>query len=250
MPESNAAITIAPTRFIRQDWETYSAEEHAVWATLYRRRMVALQGSGSRLFLEGAERIGLQPDRVPDLADVNRRLASRTGWSAVAVSGFLPAREFFSCLAGQRFPTTVTVRPRQHLDYLPEPDIFHDVFGHVPLHAHPVFALFLQRFGAIASAAWTEEQVQAMARLFWFTVEFGLIREQGDIKVYGSGLISSHADAANALGTQCDRRPFDLETVLAQPFEIDRLQRVLFVIDSFDQLFIAVEDAQRRLGLE
>ncbi len=143
----------------------------------------------------------------------------------------------------------MSVRPRTQLDYLPEPDIFHDVFGHVPLHAHPVFASFLQRFGASACLAETEQEVQAMARLFWFTVEFGLIREQGDIKVYGSGLILSHADAANALGTQCDRHPFDLEVVLAQPFEIDRLQRVLFVIDSFDQLFIAVEDAQRRLGL-
>jgi phenylalanine-4-hydroxylase len=211
--------------------------------------MAALAGTGSQLFLEGAKRIGLQSDRVPDLADINRRLSAWTGWMAVPVSGFLPAREFFECLGARRFPTTVKVRPRAQLDYLPEPDIFHDVFGHVPLHAHPVFASFLQRFGASAATAKTDAQVQAMARLFWFTVEFGLIREKGEIKVYGSGLISSHGDAANALGPKCDRRPFSLPAVLDQAFEIDHLQDVLFVIDSFDELFDAVEDAQRSLGL-
>jgi len=235
--------------FTRQDWAAYTEEEHGVWGLLYKRRMVALQHTGSRLFLEGAQWIGLRPDRVPDLADVNARLAARTGWSAVAVTGFLPAREFFGCLAQRRFPTTVTVRPRNQLDYLPEPDIFHDVFGHVPLHAHPVFADFLQRFGRAASAAVTDEQVEAMARLFWFTVEFGLIREGTGTKVYGSGLISSHGDAANALGPDCDRRPFSLEAVLAQPFEIDHFQHVLFTIDSFEQLFAAVAEAERRLGL-
>ncbi|HMA40107.1 MAG TPA: phenylalanine 4-monooxygenase [Gemmatimonadales bacterium] len=235
--------------FTRQDWAAYTEEEHGVWRLLYERRMAALRHTGSRLFLEGAQWIGLRPDRVPDLVDVNARLAARTGWSAVAVTGFLPAREFFGCLAQRRFPTTVTVRPRSQLDYLPEPDIFHDVFGHVPLHAHPVFADFLQRFGRAASAAVSDQQVEAMARLFWFTVEFGLIREGTETRVYGSGLISSHGDAANALGPNCDRRPFTLDAVLAQPFEIDHFQEVLFTIDSFEQLFAAVAEAERRLEL-
>jgi phenylalanine-4-hydroxylase len=211
--------------------------------------MAVLEHTGSRLFLEGAARIGLRRDQVPDLADVNARLGARTGWAAVPVSGFLPAREFFRCLAQRRFPTTVAVRPRSHLDYLPEPDIFHDVFGHVPLHAHPIFADFLQRFGRAASAAVTDEQVEAMARLFWFTVEFGLIREANQVKVYGSGLISSHGDAANALGPDCDRQPFTLEAVLAQPFAIDRFQEVLFMIESFAQLFAAVAAAERLLDI-
>ncbi len=247
MRTQDAPSTAAQSFFITQNPDAYAAEDHAVWSILYDRRMQALQATGSRVFLEGAERIGLRPDRVPDLSDVNRRLGARTGWTAVAVSGFLPAREFFASLADRRFPTTVRVRPRQQLDYLPEPDIFHDVFGHVPLHAHRVFADFLQRFGRAAGAAKNAEQVEAMARLFWFTVEFGLIREAGDVKVYGSGLISSHSDAANALGPRCDRRPFSLGAVQAQPFEIDRLQDVLFVIDSFDQLFEAVEQAERLL---
>jgi phenylalanine-4-hydroxylase len=138
------------------------------------------------------------------------------------------------------------VRPRAQLDYLPEPDIFHDVFGHVPLHSDPVFADFLQQFGALAAGAETPEETTQMARLFWFTVEFGLVHERDRVKVYGSGLISSHGDAANALGPRCDRRPFSLDAVLNQPFEIDHFQDVLFVVDSFDQLFEAVDTLKRR----
>jgi phenylalanine-4-hydroxylase len=239
----------APATFVEQDWSGYTADNHRAWSLLYERRMATLRDTGSRVFLDGAATIGLGVSQVPDLTDVNRRLRPRTGWRAVPVSGFLPAREFFACLADRRFPTTVTVRPLSSLDYLPEPDIFHDVFGHVPLHADPVFADFLQRFGQAASRATREEDVEAMARLFWFTVEFGLVREGGRVKVYGSGLISSHGDSANALGDRCDRRPFTLDAVLAQPFEIDRLQDVLFVVEEFGQLFEAVDEAVVRLGL-
>jgi phenylalanine-4-hydroxylase len=237
------ASTAAPAklpRFITQSYTAYDAEAHDVWRILYERRMATLRDTGSAVFLEGIDRIGLSPSRVPELADVNRRLAARTGWAAVGVDGFIPAAEFFRCLGSRRFPTTISVRPRAQLDYLPEPDIFHDVFGHVPLHSDPVFADFLQRFGALAATAPSENDITEMARLFWFTVEFGLIREEGDVKIYGSGLISSHGDAANALGPTCTRRPFELAAVLAQPFEIDHFQDTLFVIDSFEQLFEAV----------
>lgn len=226
---------------IAQDPSSYSTEDHAVWQLLYARRMDALERTASRTFLDGASRIGLRADRVPDLDAVNARLAALTGWAAVGVAGFIPAELFFRSLAAKRFPTTLGVRPRAQLDYLPEPDIFHDVFGHVPLHADPVFGAFLQRFGALAAGARTPAEVEAMARLFWFTVEFGLVRERGAVRLYGSGLISSHGDAANALGEGCDRRPFSLDAVVAQSFEIDRMQRVLFVLDSFEQLFEAVE---------
>ncbi len=242
MPESLV------TPFIRQNWASYTDEQHAAWQTLYARRMPALRTSASRVFLDGADAIGLESEFIPDLAILNRRLASRTGWRAVPVDGFLPAQEFFACLAERAFPTTVTIRAMDRLDYVPEPDIFHDVFGHVPLHADPVFADFLQRFGAVASQAQDAELVERLARLFWFTVEFGLIRERGTIKVYGSGLISSHADAANALGPGCDRRPFRLDAVLEQSFRIDELQPVLFVVEHFSQLFEAVAEVERRMA--
>lgn len=244
---ASSAVQGETSLFIEQDWSAYTAEDHAVWRTLYERRMRELERTGSRVFLEGARAIGLSPDRVPDLAEVNARLAARTGWRAVPVSGYIPARTFFECLAERRFPTTISVRSREQLDYLPEPDIFHDVFGHVPLHADPVFADFLQGFGEAAAGAESEESVEAMARLFWFTVEFGLVREGGEVKVYGSGLISSAGDAANALSEKCERRPFSLDAVVSQPFEIDRFQDVLFVVDSFEQLFEAVAVAKQRI---
>jgi phenylalanine-4-hydroxylase len=232
--------------FVAQPYDAYSEEAHDVWRLLYERRMTTLFETGSEVFLTGLEQIGLNPRRVPELDDVNRRLAARTGWAAVGVRGFIPAGQFFHCLAQRRFPTTLIVRPRAQLDYLPEPDIFHDVFGHVPLHSHSVFAEFLQRFGALAAGSRSEEETLQMARLFWFTVEFGLIREGGATKIYGSGLISSHGDAANALGARCDRRRFDLDAVINQPFEIDHFQDVLFEIESFEQLFEAVREIEVR----
>jgi phenylalanine-4-hydroxylase len=244
----DATVNADADFFTAQDWAAYTDEDHEVWGILYERRMRQLEENGSRLFLDGAATIELRRDRVPDLTEVNARLGPRTGWNAVPVRGFIPAHEFFTCLSQRRFPTTVIVRSKEQLDYLPEPDIFHDVFGHVPLHADPMFADFLQRFGSVAARARTPDETVQMARLFWFTVEFGLIREAGDVKVYGSGLISSHGDAANALGTGCERRPFDLDGVVGQPFEIDRFQDVLFVVDAFDQLFEAVSAMERRIA--
>ena len=233
--------------FTTQDWNAYSADDHRAWSLLYERRMTELDNTGSRLFLDGAERIGLRADSVPDLRDVNARLDPLTGWNAVPVRGFIPAHDFFTCLAGRRFPTTVTVRPLDQLEYLPEPDIFHDVFGHVPLHADPTFAAFLERFGEVALLARTDIETQQMARLFWFTVEFGLVHERGATRVYGSGLISSAGDARNALSDRCERRPFTLDAVIAQPFEIDHFQDVLFVVEDFAQLFEAVESMADRM---
>lgn len=239
---------IAESAPISQDWAGYTGEDHQVWATLYRRRMPALRGTASRVFLRGVDDIGLGSECIPDLSLLNWRLRARTGWRAVPVSGFLPAGEFFQALARREFPTTVTIRPLDSLDYVPEPDIFHDVFGHVPLHADPVFADFLQRFGAVAARATTPEDTERLARLFWFTVEFGLIQEADGVRAYGSGLLSSHADAANALGPTCEHRPFDLDHVLDQPFRIDALQPLLFVVSGFDQLFHAVAEASTRFG--
>lgn len=221
---------------VTQNWNAYSQADHEVWAILYSRRMEQLESTASDVFLRGADIIGLSPNQIPDLAEVNRRLSARTGWNAVPVGGFLPAKEFFQSLARRRFPTTVTIRSKEGIDYVPEPDIFHDVFGHVPLHSDPMFADFLQRFGEMAA----REDTEKMARLFWFTVEFGLVREKGQTKIYGSGLISSASDAVNALGSGCDRRPFSLDAVMEQEFRIDELQNVLFVLESFDQLFEAV----------
>ncbi|MEM7417041.1 MAG: phenylalanine 4-monooxygenase [Gemmatimonadota bacterium] len=252
MPTQTIADPTIPSfarRFANtQRTDQYTEEDHEVWRILFARRMSELESTGSRAFLDGAGWIGLTSSSVPDLASVNERLAARTGWRALPVDGFIEASDFFRCLSIRLFPTTVIVRSMSQLDYLPEPDIFHDVFGHVPLHAHPSFARFLQTFGEVASLASNPEEVQQMARLFWFTVEFGLVREDGETRIYGSGLISSAGDAANALSESCERRPFELDDVIRQDFEIDRLQDVLFVADNFDQIADAVETMRGRLG--
>jgi len=237
--QTRAAHRSIPTA--AQRWARYRPEEHLVWATLYRRRMSELEHQASRVYLDGIAAVGIEADLIPDLRSINRRLAPLTGWRAVPVAGYLDAADFFASLARRRFPTTVTIRGRESLDYTPAPDIFHDVFGHVPLHADPAFAGWLERFAAISFARREPGAVERLARLFWFTVEFGLVRERGEIRVYGSGLISSAAEARHALGPSCERRPFDLAEVLDRRFAIDDLQPVLYVVDDFGQLVEALD---------
>ena len=248
MLTADEVVTATTTQPVQQNWDRYTAADHEVWQILYARRMEQLENTASRIFLDGAKLIGLAPSEIPNLDEVNRRLGLRTGWNAIPVGGFLPAKEFFAALSARRFPTTVTIRSRDSIDYVPEPDIFHDVFGHVPLHSDPAFADFLQKFGEAATMARTPDEVEMMARLFWFTIEFGLIDENSKPRIYGSGLISSSGDAANALGPVCDRRPFTLDGVISQSFRIDQLQDTLFVVDAFDQLYEAVDAIMERMA--
>ena len=213
------------------------------------------QRYGNEKFLEGLATLQLDPNRVPRLEDVNRFMAPLTGFRAKAVSGYVPAYLFFDCLRQREFPTTITIRDGEVLDYLPEPDIFHDIAGHVPMHTDKAFAETLVRFGECARAA--AERVatmpdddqrirkltsvmQAMARFFWFTIEFGLMRgsKPGELKAYGSGLLSSYGELAWCIESPVVQRyPFQLEWVVNQSFEIDHYQPLLFVVDSFDHLF-------------
>lgn len=224
---------------ITQQYDKYTDENHEVWGLMYAARMRHLrdEGAGSRIFLDGADVIDLTQDRVPDLRVVNKNLSECTGWSSHGVPGYLPAKSFFAFLAARQFPTTVTVRPKTSMDYLPEPDIIHDVFGHVPLHADPVFADFLQTYGKAALFTDNPEHTERLARLFWFTVEFGLINEDNRLKLYGSGLISSEGEGRHALESpDVERRAFDLDRVCETTFEIDHYQPILYVLDSFEQL--------------
>ncbi len=222
---------------VNQQFDLYTEENHWVWGHLFQKRMEQLVDFGSHVFLTGAKVINLNAERVPDLREVNARLNEITGWSSHGVPGYLPAKSFFAFLAQRQFPTTITVRPKASMDYLPEPDIIHDVFGHVPLHTDPVFADFLQTYGKAALYTNNPEHTKRLARLFWFTVEFGLINEDNTLKLYGSGLISSEGEGHHALESdKVDRRPFDLERVCDTDFEIDHYQPILYVLDSFEQL--------------
>jgi len=235
---SQPADEIDPSRFYcTQLYERYTEQDQQVWRDMVAERMKTLEDQASKVFLDGLKVINLRPDRVPQLDEINARLAPKTGWQSRAVPGYLPAKAFFACLAHREFPTTITVRPKELMHYLPEPDIIHDIFGHVPLHADPVFAEFLQTYGKAALHTDDPYHIERLARLFWFTVEFGLIREDGRIKLYGSGLISSLGESEHALhSSHVARRPFDLDLVCETPFEIDHYQPILYVLESFEQL--------------
>jgi|SRR5450631_145408 len=242
------SLAIANPYLVEQDWQAYTAAEHALWADLVSRRMVQLRQHACREYLDGLELIGLHEDSIPNLADVNARLQPRTGWRATPVSGFLPADAFFDMLAARQFPTTTYLRGRESFDYTPLPDIFHDVFGHVPMHAHPVFADFLQHYGRVCARLSSKEDLERMGRLFWFTVEFGVIRQQGEIKLYGSGLISSPGESDYVVSGGPEIRDFNLDQVMEQRFSTSEMQPVLYAVESFEQIYEGAQQAESRLG--
>jgi phenylalanine-4-hydroxylase len=249
--------------FIRQPYELYSAENHLAWRNLYERMRPKWQQYANPHFLRGISSLCLHPERVPNLDDVNRFLNPLTGFRAKPVSGYVPSFQFFHCLSQREFPTTITIRRSDQLDYLPEPDIFHDIAGHVPMHTDRMFADTLVRFGQCAHAAAEmaseirdpvlkvtrlESMIRAMARFFWFTIEFGLMRSGEELKAYGSGLLSSYGELGHALESrEVQRFPIRLEWVINQAFEIDHYQPLLFVVDGFDHLFGLVDELEEWL---
>ena len=247
--------------YIHQPYELYSGENHQAWRRLFARMTPRWERYANEHFLQGIHSLCLDPQRVPKLEDVNRFLQPLTGFQAKAVSGYIPAFVFFDCLRNRSFPTTITIRPSDKLDYLPEPDIFHDVAGHVPMHTDKAFAETLVRFGECAHTAAElaagirdeAEQVhrltsiiKAMARFFWFTIEFGLMRGKGGLRVYGSGLLSSYGEIEHAIDSrEVQRYPIQLEWAINQGFAIDHYQPLLFVVDSFDHLFSLVDQLEK-----
>jgi phenylalanine-4-hydroxylase len=246
---TQSRLGVAAPYLVEQIWAEYTPEQHKVWAELVSRRMPQLREHACKEYLEGFSQIGIKEDSLPDLKTVSARLQPRTGWQSTPVSGFLPAAAFFEMLAAKMFPTTTWLRSRDSLEYTPEPDIFHDVFGHVPMHAHPVFADFLRHYGKIcASLMQDSAALERMGRLFWFTVEFGLIRQNGDIKVYGSGLISSDGECSRVLAGGCEIKDFDLDAVMNQEFQTGEMQPVLYAVESFNQIYEAAKMAETKLG--
>jgi len=242
---NTATMSAAAPFIIQQDYSAYSEEQHSVWSELVGRMMPELEKHAAQAYLEGFEIIGLQRDRLPNLAAISARLGPRTGWSSTPVSGFLPAPAFFEMLASRLFPTTTWLRSKESLEYTPEPDIFHDVFGHVPMHAYAVFADFLEQYGRVCAGIEDAAMLEKLGRLFWYTVEFGLVRERGEIKVYGSGLISSHAECRNVMEGHCAIRDFSLGEVLNTPVKVDELHKLLFAVSSFEEVYEAMREAEQ-----
>jgi len=227
----------APDWTIPQRWAEYTPAQHAVWDRLYQRQVAQLPGRVAPVFLEGLELLGMARPGIPDFELLSAHLQRATGWSVVTVPGLVPDAVFFEHLSQRRFVAGRFIRAPEQLDYLQEPDIFHDVFGHVPLLAHPVFADYMQAYGQGGLRAQSFGAIHRLARLYWYTVEFGLIRAGDALRIYGAGIVSSHGETRYALEDPAPLRiAFNLRRVLRTRYQIDKFQQNYFVIDSFDDL--------------
>ena len=231
-PEGAAADWTIP-----QDWSSYTPVEHQTWDTLYARQMKILPGRAADVFMKGLDALDLNTGGIPDFAVMNAKLQALTGWTVVCVPGLVPDDVFFDHLANRRFPSGQFIRKPDQLDYLQEPDIFHDVFGHVPMLTDPDFADYMEAYGKGGQRAASLGMLPNLARLYWYTVEFGLMREQGSLRIYGAGIVSSATESVFAVEDASPNRiGFHLERVMKTLYRIDDFQQVYFVIDSIDAL--------------
>ncbi len=222
---------------ISQDWDAFTADEHAMWDRLFARQSEMLPGRAADAFLRGIDVLKLEKPGIPDYRELNARLMAATGWQVVAVPGLVPDDVFFDHLANRRFPAGNFIRTRETFDYIQEPDVFHDVFGHVPMLADPIFADYMVAYGEGGLRSLQFDALKQLARLYWYTVEFGLIREGGGLRIYGAGIVSSYAESVFALDSDSPNRiGFDLARVMRTDYRIDDFQQNYFVIDSLDQL--------------
>ncbi|KQZ61061.1 phenylalanine-4-hydroxylase [Sphingopyxis sp. Root1497] len=222
---------------IPQNWAAYTAEDHATWDILFERQAALLPGRVTPEFIAGLDVLRLSKPGIPDFEELSERLMKATGWQVVAVPGLVPDDIFFDHLANRRFVSGNFIRRRDQLDYLQEPDVFHDVFGHVPLLAHPVFADYMQAYGEGGQRAAQAGVIEKLARLYWYTVEFGLVRSGDELKLYGAGIVSSYTESLFALDDPSPNRiGFDLRRLMRTKYRIDDFQQNYFVIDSFEDL--------------
>jgi len=227
----------APDWTIPQDWEAFSADEHAMWDRLFARQCDMLPGRAAAAFLRGVDVLKLSRPGIPDYRELNARLTDATGWQVVAVPGLVPDDVFFDHLANRRFPAGNFIRRPDQLDYLKEPDVFHDVFGHVPMLADPVFADYMVAYGKGGLRSLGFGALHKLARLYWYTVEFGLIEEEGALRIYGAGIVSSYGESVFALDDPSPNRiGFDLLRIMRTDYRIDDYQQNYFVIPSLEHL--------------
>ncbi|MFA9285343.1 phenylalanine 4-monooxygenase [Comamonas sp. SY3] len=224
-----------------QDYAAYTEADHDTYRRLYARQKALLPGLASQAFIDALPSLGVE-DRIPRFEDINQRLRQATGWEIVAVPGLIPEVPFFSLLANRKFPVTDWIRKPEEFDYVVEPDIFHDLFGHVPLLFNPVIADYVQRYGQGGLKAERLGACEMLSRLYWYTIEFGLIREQGEIRAYGAGILSSSGELQHAVNSPLPQRlPLSLERTMRTRYKIDTYQQTYFVIDDFQQLFDMTE---------
>lgn len=233
---------------MKQQFEKYTTEDLQVWTTLFERQILNLQDKASVHYLNALDEMKdvLNPMILPNFNNINDWFKSSTGWEIYCVPGLIPVDEFFILLAEKKFPSSTWLRSMEKLDYLEEPDMFHDIFGHVPLLSNQVFSDFIHKFGKLGkSMINNEEKLIMLQRLYWFTIEFGLIKEEG-VKIYGAGIMSSFGEAISSLEESTEKRIFDLETILNMPFITTEMQQFYFVIESLDELFESIVELTKK----
>ena len=235
-------VPVYTTAVVEQPWDSYTDTDHRVWAQLFERQKAILPGRASDEFLAALAAMEMTPDRIPKFDDLNPILRAATGWELIGVEGLLPELTFFEHLANRRFPVTWWIRKPEQMDYLSEPDLFHDLFGHVPLLMNPVFADYMEAYGrgGVKAHGIGEDALVNLTRLYWYTVEFGLIKQKDGLRIYGSGIVSSKGESIHCLESDAPNRiGFDLQRVMRTRYRIDTYQKTYFVIDSFEQLMDA-----------
>ncbi|MCI2245688.1 phenylalanine 4-monooxygenase [Xanthomonas sp. PPL568] len=235
-------VPVYTTAVVTQPWESYSADDHATWGTLYTRQRELLVGRACDEFLQAQDAMGMNSQAIPRFDELNAVLQATTGWTLVGVEGLLPELDFFDHLANRRFPVTWWIRRPEQIDYIAEPDLFHDLFGHVPLLMNPLFADYMQAYGrgGVKAHAIGPDALQNLTRLYWYTVEFGLIDTPDGLRIYGAGIVSSKGESLYSLESDAPNRlGFDLQRIMRTRYRIDTYQKTYFVIDSFEQLMQA-----------
>ncbi|UTA69825.1 phenylalanine 4-monooxygenase [Emticicia sp. 21SJ11W-3] len=225
---------------MNQSYSSYTAEDHQMWRMLFKRQTLKLPQLASKDYLVGIEKAGFVADHIPDFEEeLTPRLQALTGWSVIGVPGLVPIKEFFELLAARKFPASTWLRSPDQLEYLEEPDMFHDTFGHVPLLTNQAFCDFLAEFSKIALKYIEDETaVKLMQRLYWYTVEFGLIKEDNQLKIYGGGILSSSGESEYCLYSHLPERvPYNIREILATEVKIDEYQKKYFIVDSYEQLY-------------
>lgn len=227
---------------MKQDYTKYTNEDHETWSILIERQLKLLQGKAADKFFDGVEKLNLKNPKVPDFREINSILEKETGWEVIAADGIVPAKEFFEHLANKRFPSTTWIRSKDSLDYIEEPDIFHDVFGHTPMLADKDFTVFLERLAQITLGIknydWDSGLVSS---IYWHTVEFGLIKENDNLKIYGAGILSSPGETEYVFSDTPMKIPFEFKKIFSSEYAINDYQKEYFVIDSFMQLYLSIE---------
>ncbi|HZX89161.1 MAG TPA: phenylalanine 4-monooxygenase, partial [Rudaea sp.] len=247
------SVPVYTTAVVDQPWASYARSDHETWATLFERQKQLLVGRACDEFLENQQRFGMTPDAIPKFDDLNRVLKGTTGWEIIGVEGLLPELTFFDHLANRRFPVTWWIRKPEQIDYIAEPDLFHDLFGHVPLLLNPVFADYMQAYGCggVKAHGLGAEALVNLTRLYWYTVEFGLIKQADGLRIYGSGIVSSKGESIYCLESAAPNRiGFDMPRIMRTRYRIDTYQKTYFVIDGFQQLMDATEPDFTPLYLE